>query len=161
MNIQTLMAAAEKGDTHSVALYVQSCDEQTKQQLLETAARHNHANCVELLVSECSSGSVGWVLNELIRENCVKGVVCVLEYVDNIRVFNAALGMSALCNQQECLNILYPLADVPLVLRSLREQYYSYNFNSLENMYNAEQQKTVLTCAVENTVQHQKAFKKM
>ncbi len=120
---------------------------------LRDAAEKGHHECVKLLIDVSDPDDFPIVLENATRAGCSKSVALVLQYVSNIRIVTAALEIAVMNSHYDCVDVLYPGANVVAALENLTSYYpHCQKFwQPLQDRYNAEQQKIALNSAVEST----------
>lgn len=178
-----LCEAAQDGDEAKVARLVQLCDPSwCENAALREAVENNHVGCVQLLIPksqphendswamrdaakygyfEClklllpvsDPRDLGETLENAARAGCAHSVAFVLEYIDDLHTITGALEVAAVNSHHDCVDVLYPKADVSLALHNLKTYYSHYQdeWLPLYERYNAEQQKIVLTTCVDTS----------
>ena len=113
---------------------------------MRDAARLGHFECLKLLLPVSAPSDLDETLENAARSGCARSVAFVLEYVDDLHTITGALEIAAVNAHCECVDVLYPKADVCLALHNLKEYYSHYHdeWLPLQDRYDAEQQKTVL-----------------
>lgn len=116
------------------------------------AAEHGHVECMNVLLPVSDPQYLWLVLNEAAKQGCLHGVELLLaqnciEYM----VMETALLCAAVYSHFDCVDVLYPLADVKKTLENLNLYYSSRKdqWRFLEERYYAEQQKIVLNACIE------------
>lgn len=116
------------------------------------AAKHGHVECMNVLLPVSDPQYFWLVLNEAAKQGCVHGVELLLaqkciEYTD----METPLLCAAVYSHLNCVDALYPLADVQKTLENLNLYYSSCKnqWRFLEERYYAEQQKIVLNACIE------------
>lgn len=137
-------------DQHSNGRHTQT---PTKRLPLELAAQYRNVECVKLLigVSSCEAGSAALIAAA--KSGCVKSVELLLQGNFEFMGVNLALYFAALNTNCDCVDALYPLANVQQTLEQLNttQARYKNSWRFLEERYCAEQQNIVLNTAVETS----------
>lgn len=155
-NNAALRAAARMGHTRCVELLIPHSSVQDHNSwALREASANGHYECVKLLMAVSDPNDFPVILENVARVGCRKSVTFVLQQVSNVQNVTAALKIAAIHNHYDCVDILYPHADVGAALDCLIHSYAHHQkfWQPLQDRYNAEQQKTSLECAV-GAVEH-------
>lgn len=114
------------------------------------AAHSGLLECVQLLSPHVTKATFGQALESAARDGRTSTVVFLSEKVEEQSFFNTALRTAALYQQYDCVDVLYPLAQIDEVVRLLHQYFIGRrpDWSFLEERYNAEQQKTTLVGAV-------------
>lgn len=150
-----LREAACGGHTRCVELLIPHSSVHKNSLALREAAANGRHECVKILIGVCDPNDFPNILQSVVRGGCSKSVALVLQQVSNIEIITAALEIAAIHNRCDCVDLLYPHANVGAALESLTNSYAHYQkfWQPLQNRYDAEQQNTVLREAVRD-VQH-------
>lgn len=114
------------------------------------AAQNGLLECVQLLSPYVTKATFGQALESAARDGRTSTVVFLSDKIEEQSFFNTALRTAALRQQYDCVDVLYPLAQIDEVLRLLHQYFIGRrsDWGFLEERYNAEQQKTTLARAV-------------
>jgi len=148
-----LRAAAKNGHTRCVELLIPHSSAQDNESwALRSAASYGHYECVKLLMGVSHPDDFPMILGAAAQAGCRKSVALVLQHVSNVESITEALETAVIHKHYDCVDILYPRADVGAALDRLLNDFYSARYEHcwrpVRDRYNAEQQNTVLREAV-------------
>lgn len=126
------------------------------------AALNGLLECVQLLSPYVTKAAYGQALISAAADGHTSTVVFLSHKIEEQSFLNTALRNAALYQQYDCVNVLYPLAQIDEVLRLLHKYFINRrpDWGFLEERYNAAQQKTTLVGAV-GAVEHTSLVSKL
>lgn len=148
-----LREAAKMGQTRCVELLIpHSSARDNESWALRTAAVHGRYECVKLLMGVSDPNDFPFALESASMGGCHKSVALVLQQVSDVKSVTKALETAVINEHYDCVDILYPRADVGAALERLqlikKSHPYKKCWRPVQDRYDAEQQNTVLREAV-------------
>lgn len=147
-----LRDAAENGHAQCVEVLIpHSTPKENDSWALREACENGHFECVKLLLPHSDPNDFCVALENAAREGCAKSVDLILPQVSNVVALTSALEIAAINGHYDCVEVLYPHANVGRALNNLHEYYSRYkdNWSGLQDRFDAEQQKIVLEQVVD------------
>lgn len=151
LNNLALREAACCGHTRCVELLIphSSARDNNSLALREAAANGRH-ECVKLLMGVSDPNDFPNILRYAAQGGCHKSLALMLPHVSDAKSVTVALETAVIHKRYDCVDVLYPHANVGAALESLTNSYAHYQkfWQPLQDRYDAEQQNATLCHAV-------------